>query len=1033
MGTSILNDVQFYSQLVAGLLIVPVLLLRYWSFRWSFYRFVTAHLGLTAILVLVYLLIYALIGTGLGVPYLIWDEDFLGRFFSAFGATLVLGILGVIAFYLDPFPWKTARKTEAWLQADEHLKRQVSDWWRHRAPRLVAPPSPTLAAVPGFPQPTFLERVGFVFNVLIDPVSITPFQSWLDPRQETATLLQRFLRTARTPFLLLLLAPAVLPRFFYEVPRVAPTRDLWTGAGSGDEVIDITRNWGAYIFAIATWLAGIIAAVLFIKVLIRLSDFFHARSRWNPGVRPVNFPPPGPAAWVTAHRLCPHHGAPSGCPGAGCPRGEPVPGEQSPPECESRRQINTSMVVFVSIFLGIYMLLGYTRHQMNSLRCDALRTGVNLDTLRFSLAELLSTQTPGFAICALLALLAMGLGIVASLPRLLRLPVTVGFLIWLGIANNDPFKFRFETLDAYYQTPVDLRSRVDELYFREDDPPPSSGLVADSKARQSWLTLAREADPDVVDRRPKLVVVTVSGGASRSAYWTGVVLDRLERELPGFGRRVRIMAGASGGMLGTACYVTYRREVATVPTRERFGAAEPSGTLPRGYTQWVENMPLDALDDVAGEIALSEVWKAIRFWPQSEDRGIVLEKSWPVIRYPLADLAKLEERGEVPSLIFSPMMVDDGRRLMISNLDLFRDEKNARLPQSMILARTSQIAYAFTDPRSSGTNDSQDLSLSGIEFYRVFPEGRGLFLSTAVRMSASFPYVSPAVNIPSVPPRRVVDAGYYDNYGIQIANAWLTQNRRWLEENTSGVLLVQIRDSSSEKDRLDVDDSDPSLWDLATRGYQALTSPLEAIIEARYTTSSFRNDEHVQSLQRLSEQEQLIRPHLVPNTFFTTVIFENSAEVSLKVDDFWADLSTLERSDDDPTGRPTRRDAPLDVAMSWNLTRAERFAIRDRGIPYEPPREGKLAVWNQPEVRAKMRQRLFTQVFQLGPEPQMVELRKDRQQWMKLAREGKMCFPPGPERDYRLKRLEQLRNYERIINLRNWWRNAGRSEGRNPQ
>jgi hypothetical protein len=675
-------------------------------------------------------------------------------------------------------------------------------------------------------------------------------------------------------------------------------------------------------------------------------------------------------------------------------------------------------------------MIGYARHRMTLLRSEALKNGADLHTFGFRVADSLSNLTPGFALCALLAVLAMGLGLVASLPRLARFPIVAGFLIWLGIANNDPYKFRFETLDASYLAPVDLRSRVDALYFQEKAPP--SGLVADENAIEYWRRRSRPADPDVVDGRPKLVVVAVSGGASRSAYWTGVVLDRLERELPGFGSRVRIIAGASGGMLGTACYVTYRRDVARDPAKEWHSDQGASGRSDRRYAPWVEELPLDALDDVAGEIALSEGWKAIRCWPQSEDRGIVLEKSWPILRYPFATLAELEEEGAIPSLIFSPMLVDDGRRLMISNLDLFRDANNVRLPRSMILSQTTQIAPSETDPRSTGTSDRQDLSLSGIEFYRVFPEGRGLLLSTAVRMSASFPYVSPAVNLPSQPPRRVVDAGYYDNYGIQVANAWIGQNLNWLEENTSGVLLVQIRDSSSEKDRLDVDDSDPSLWNLATRGYQALTSPIDAIIEARYTTSSFRNDEQVQTLHRLSGIAPKKHQPAVPGAFFTTVIFENSAEVALELDDFWKDLSQLDRGENDPTGRSTHHDAPLDVAMSWKLTRAERIAIRDRGIPYEPPAQGDLAVWNQLENRARMREKLFNQVFQLGPEPQMVELRKDREKWMKLARDGQVCFPPGPERDYRLKRLEQLRNYERIINLSHWWRNAGQPRSTSP-
>ena len=47
-------------------------------------------------------------------------------------------------------------------------------------------------------------------------------------------------------------------------------------------------------------------------------------------------------------------------------------------------------------------------------------------------------------------------------------------------------------------------------------------------------------------------------------------------------------------------------------------------------------------------------------------------------------------------------------------------------------------------------------------------------------MNASFPYISPAVSLPVDPPRRVVDAGYYDNYGVNLAAAWAYMNREWI-------------------------------------------------------------------------------------------------------------------------------------------------------------------------------------------------------------------------------------------------------------
>ena len=44
-------------------------------------------------------------------------------------------------------------------------------------------------------------------------------------------------------------------------------------------------------------------------------------------------------------------------------------------------------------------------------------------------------------------------------------------------------------------------------------------------------------------------------------------------------------------------------------------------------------------------------------------------------------------------------------------------------------------------------------------------------------MSATFPFASPAVSLPMDVPRRVVDAGYYDNYGVDLATSWIYVNQ----------------------------------------------------------------------------------------------------------------------------------------------------------------------------------------------------------------------------------------------------------------
>jgi hypothetical protein len=140
-------------------------------------------------------------------------------------------------------------------------------------------------------------------------------------------------------------------------------------------------------------------------------------------------------------------------------------------------------------------------------------------------------------------------------------------------------------------------------------------------------------------------------------------------------------------------------------------------------------------------------------------------------------------------------------------------------------------------------------------------------------MSASFPYVSPAADLPMEPRRRVVDAGYYDNYGVDVAASWAYQYRAWLAENTSGVVLIQVRDAMSERRRLYAEPVSLPL--------EGLTGPLVGLGAGRVASMSFRNDQLVQVLS------DYFNRHGKP--MFTTVVFE----------------------------------APGDVAMSWYLTREE--------------------------------------------------------------------------------------------------------------
>ena len=95
-------------------------------------------------------------------------------------------------------------------------------------------------------------------------------------------------------------------------------------------------------------------------------------------------------------------------------------------------------------------------------------------------------------------------------------------------------------------------------------------------------------------------------------------------------------------------------------------------------------------------------------------------------------------------------------------------------------------------------SDRSDMpKVRGLDFYRMFKGHRAdsLTILSALRMSASFPYITPTVRLPSDPPLEVMDAGISDNFGISDALHLSYVAKDWINENTSGVVLVIVRDT----------------------------------------------------------------------------------------------------------------------------------------------------------------------------------------------------------------------------------------------
>lgn len=353
--------------------------------------------------------------------------------------------------------------------------------------------------------------------------------------------------------------------------------------------------------------------------------------------------------------------------------------------------------------------------------------------------------------------------------------------------------------------------------------------------------------------KPKLVIVTCSGGGSRSAFWTMRSLQCADSLCGGkLLDHTVMMTGASGGMLGAA----YLRELIL---REK-----TTQNVSRRDTSLTERIAQDLLNPVILSIATNDLF--VRYqkiqdgeYSYTKDRGWAFEKQlnkntdgW--LNKRLRDYAYYEEQAHIPMMVLSPTIINDGRRLLVSSQ-----------PVSYL---TSAYATPF-DPNPQPED---------IEFRRLFAEqdADNLRFITALRMNATFPYVLPVVTMPSEPSIEIMDAGLRDNFGLKTTMQFLHTFRNWINTNTSGVVIVQVRDLPKG---VDLDVHKQSLIGKAA-------APLGSIYGNMTKTQDYNNEQMLQYL-------------------------ESSLETPVNLVTF-----------------QLQQDKDTHVSLSWHLTKSEKHHIR---------------------------------------------------------------------------------------------------------
>lgn len=272
--------------------------------------------------------------------------------------------------------------------------------------------------------------------------------------------------------------------------------------------------------------------------------------------------------------------------------------------------------------------------------------------------------------------------------------------------------------------------------------------------------------------KPVMYLINVSGGGNRSATFTMNVLQRLDSLTKGkLLRQTVLINGASGGVLGAAYF------------RELYDRRQQGMNINLQDKQYADDISKDLLNPLFSSFVVRDLAspaQRFRVGPYSyiKDRGYAFEQklndnTHGILNKQLKDYALAEEKAQLPILFFNSVISRDGRKMVIST-------HPARF---LMKTQNDSALRASTDP---------DL----IDFVSFFSNQNpyNLRILSALRMNATFPYVLPNVWLPTIPVIDVMDAGLRDNYGLETTLRFIQVFKEWLQQNTSKVVLIQIRD-----------------------------------------------------------------------------------------------------------------------------------------------------------------------------------------------------------------------------------------------
>lgn len=404
-------------------------------------------------------------------------------------------------------------------------------------------------------------------------------------------------------------------------------------------------------------------------------------------------------------------------------------------------------------------------------------------------------QVPAAA--SILILFAILMAVMGALSYFLR-SWSLLFIIFLFLALNA----------LYYFNIIDPRNKAYGLDYANKERPEYSlqhlrtlntedKIRADKNNMLGILSRWKDKQQEV---KPLMVVFNFSGGGLRGASFSMNVLQQLDSATNGMIlNSTMLMSGASGGMLAAA----YFRELARLKAN--------GAPINLGNSKYLDNISEDLLNPVFSSMIVRDFIAPAQKFTYShkryiKDRGYAFEQklnknTGGLLNKNIGFFKQSESNAEIPLMILNSVVTRDLKKMMVCTQ-----------PLSFMM----QEEYKDSASTMSGPD--------AIDFAAFFKNENpmNLRMLTALRMNATYPYVLPAVWLPSNPIIDVMDAGLRDNNGQETTLRFLNVFKDWINENTRGVLIIQIR--SRQKGSWDDTYENGGISQIVTRPFTMLQS-----------------------------------------------------------------------------------------------------------------------------------------------------------------------------------------------------------------